>query len=42
MRYNRSINLDEKTWTLLDSKRQDVPRSRFIEKLVIQSLEVEN
>ncbi|MGI0026563.1 MAG: hypothetical protein ACREAD_01805 [Nitrosopumilaceae archaeon] len=38
MRLPKSITLDESTWAQIDNLRGDVPRSRFLEKLVIKSI----
>jgi len=39
MKTPRSMTFEEDTWKKIDSVRGDVPRSRFLEKIVIGKLE---
>jgi len=38
MKYQRSINLEHSVWEKLDSLKGDVPRSKFVEKIICKSI----
>ena len=42
MKYQRSLNFDETTWDVVDSLRQDVTRSRYLEKIIREKIGVKN
>jgi len=39
MKTQRSLTFEENIWGQIDELRGDIPRSRFVEKLVIGGLE---
>ena len=40
MQIQKSISLDEKTWSLIDEKRNAIPRSRYVAKLITSGLDM--
>lgn len=40
MKQIRSISFEENLWSKIDEKRGDVPRSRFLEKIISKRINV--